>query len=128
MQQPLNDTTYIAEPQEESDFFSETKDLFQSYISDRIALIKLQAAEKLSVTAAAIVSGILLAVFGLFLLAFVSITLGFLLSDWLESYAAGFGIVAGIYLLLIIIIIYFGKSLFGNTITQKIIQSFFKNK
>ena len=128
MQQPLNDTTYTAAPEEENDFFTETKNLFQTYVSDRIALVKLQAVEKLSVTAAAVISGVLLVVFGLFLLIFVSITLGFLFSHWLESYAAGFGIVAGIYLLLILLVVFFGKQLFGNAVTQKIIQSFFKKK
>ena len=128
MQQPLNDTFTTAEPQEEPNFFTETKDLFQSYIGDRLTLVKLQAIEKLSTSAAAIVSGVMLAILGLFLLIFVSITLGFLFSDWLESYAAGFGIVAGIYLLLVLLVVFFGKSLFGNMITKKIIQNFFKKK
>lgn len=128
MQQPLNDTEHIAEPQEMPNFFTETKNLFQSYIGDRIALVKLQAVEKVSTIAASIVTGVLLVLFGLFLLIFVSITLGFLFSGWLDSYAAGFGIVAGIYLLLVLIIVFFGKRLFGNAITQKIIQNFFKKK
>lgn len=126
MQQPLNDTDYIVESDDQPNFFTETKNLFQSYLGDRITLTKLQAVEKLSLTAAAVVSGVLLAVFGLFLLVFVSITLGFLFSDWLESYAAGFGIVAGIYLLLLLLVAFYGKRLFGNAITQKIIQNFFK--
>ncbi len=128
MQQPLSDTNHIAEPQEEPNFFTETKNLFQSYVGDRLTLVKLQMVEKLSVTAAAIISGVLLLVFGLFLLTFISITLGFLFSKWLDSYAAGFGIVAGIYLLLVLLVAFFGKQLFGNAITQKIIQNFFKKK
>ncbi len=128
MQQPLNDTAHAAEPQAKPDFFTETKNLFRSYLDDRLTLVKLQAVEKLSVIGAAIVSGILLVVFVLFLLAFISITLGFLFSNWLHSRAAGFGIVAGIYVLLVLIVVYLGKRLFGNAITKKIIQSFFKKK
>ena len=129
MQQPLNqDTTSFEEAQEEPNFFTQTKERFQAYLGDRIALVKLQAVEKLSVAAAAIISGILLVVFGLFLLIFISITLGFLFSHWLDSYAAGFGIVAGIYLLLVLMVVFLGKKLFGNAVTHKIIQSFFKKK
>ncbi len=129
MQPSLNeDTTYIEEPEEKPDFFAETKDLFQSYISERITLVKMQVAEKVSVTAAGVITGVVLLVLGLFLLIFVSITLGFLFSNWLQSRAAGFGIVAGIYLLLVLIVLFFGKQLFGNAITHKMIQSFFKKK
>src|SRR5579875_2954776 len=129
MQQPLNnDTPHLDDAQEKPNFFAELKDRFQAYVSDRITLVKLQAVEKISVAVAAIISGILLLVFGLFLLIFISITLGFLFSHWLDSYAAGFGIVAGIYLLLILLVIFFGKKLFGNAVTNKLIQNFLKKK
>jgi len=111
-----------------SNFFTDTINLIKQYISDRITLIKLQSIEKVSTIAASIASGITLAVLGLFFLIFFSITLGFLFSYWLNSEIAGFGIVAGIYLLLIIIIVVFGKKIFGNLITKKIIQNSFKKK
>lgn len=129
MQQPLNnDTTHFEDAHEEPNFFTEIKDRFQAYVTDRLTLVKLQAVEKISVAVAAIISGVLLLVFGLFLLIFISITLGFLFSRWLDSYAAGFGIVAGIYLLLILIVAFFGKKLFGNAVTSKLIQNFLKKK
>lgn len=130
MQQQRNDTTTTihTDEQEELSFFEETKELLKSYVGDRIALIKLQGIEKVSTVAAGIASGVTLAVLGLFFLIFFSITLGFLFAHWLNSYAAGFGIVAGIYLLLIVIVVVFGKSIFGSLVTQKIIQNFFKKK
>lgn len=129
MQPSLNeDTTYIEEQEEKPDFFAESKSILQSYINERIALIKLQAVEKISVTAGAVITGVVLFVLALFLLAFISITLGFILSNWLDSRAAGFGIVAGIYLLFVLVVAFFGKQLFGNAITQKMIQTFFKKK
>ena len=124
----IEDAIIEEEPQERPDFFTETKQLFQSYISERTALLKLQVAEKISVTAAAVVSGILLFFLAIFLLIFVSITLGFLFSRLFDNYAAGFGVVAGIYLLLILVVVFFGKSLFGNAVTKKMIESFFKKK
>ena len=132
MQQPLNnnitDAEYAEGSEAQPNFFAETKNLFQSYLGDRFTLVKLQMIEKLSVTAAAVVMGVLLLVFGLFLLVFISITLGFLFSNWLDSYAAGFSVVAGIYLLLVLFVIFYGKRLFGNSVTHKLIQSFFKKK
>jgi hypothetical protein len=117
-----------AEQEPGSNFFSDTIDLIKQYISDRITLIKLQSIEKISTLAASIASGITLALLGLFFLIFLSITLGFLFASWLDSNTAGFGIVAGIYLLLIILIVVFGKKIFGNLITKKIIQNSFKKK
>src|SRR3954453_969712 len=114
--------------EQESDFFTDTINLLKQYISDRITLVKLQSIEKISTLAASIASGVTLAVLGLFFLIFFSITLGFLFASWLDSNTAGFGIVAGIYLLLIIIIVVFGKKIFGNLITKKIIQNSFKKK
>lgn len=117
-----------AEQEAAGNFFTETIDLLKQYFSDRFTLIKLQSIEKISTMAAGIAAGVTLAVLGLFFLIFFSITLGFLFSYWLDSEIAGFGIVAGIYLLLIIIIVAFGKKIFGNLITKKIIQNSFKKK
>src|SRR3954471_18195492 len=114
--------------EQESNFFTDTINLLKQYINDRITLIKLQSIEKISTLAASIAAGVTLALLGLFFLIFFSITLGFLFASWLDSNTAGFGIVAGIYLLLIIIIVVFGKKIFGNLITKKIIQNSFKKK
>lgn len=122
------DATQAAGTEPESNFFTDTINLLKQYISDRITLVKLQSIEKVSTFAAGIASGVTLAVLGLFFLVFLSITLGFLFASWLDSNTAGFGIVAGIYLLLIIIIVVFGKKIFGNLITKKIIQNSFKKK
>src|SRR5436305_5980914 len=92
----------------ESNFFTDTINLLKQYISDRITLIKLQSIEKVSTLAASIASGVILAVLGLFFLIFFSITLGFLFASWLHSNTAGFGIVAGIYVLLLLLIVLAG--------------------
>jgi hypothetical protein len=128
-QEPKAEQDAFAEQgQSAGNFFTDTIDLIKQYINNRITLIKLQSIEKISTLAASIASGVILAVLGLFFLIFLSITLGFLFSNWLDSRTAGFGIVAGIYLLLIIIIVVFGKKIFGNLITKKIIQNSFKKK
>lgn len=116
------------EHKQQPNFFGDTIDMLKQYAGDRITLIKLQSIEKIATISAAIASGVMLALLGLFFLIFGSITLGFFLSGLLDSNTAGFGIVAGIYLLLIIIIVVFGKKIFGNMVTKKIIQNSFKKK
>lgn len=128
MQPSLNDTMQTEEPKETPNFFTDTKNLFQSYLGDRFTLIKLQAVEKISVIAAAVVSGVVLFILGLFFLIALTVMLGFLFGHLVDSNWLGFAIVAGIYLLLILIVVFFGKKLFGNAITHKLIQSFLKKK
>lgn len=128
MQPSLNDTAQAEEPKEKPNFFTDTKNLFQSYLGDRFALIKLQAVEKVSTITAAVISGVIIAVLGLFFLIALTVMLGFLFGEIVNSIWLGFAIVAGIYLLLILIVAFFGKKLFGNAITHKMIQSFLKKK
>lgn len=127
MQQQPNYIDHTMVEQKEN-FFTETKESVKQYINDRILLIKLQAIKKVSSLGGSIVSAVLMLIVGLFLLVFVSITLGFFLSSLLHNYTAGFGIVAGIYLILFIIILTAGKKIVGNKITESIIQNSFKKK
>ena len=128
MQPSLNDTVHMEEPKEKPNFFTETKNLFQSYVGDRFTLVKLQAVEKVSVIAAAVISGVVLFILALFFLVSLTVMLGLLFGKLVDSAWLGFAIVTGIYLLLILIVVFFGKKLFGNAITHKLIQSFLKKK
>lgn len=128
MQPSLNDTMQTEEPKEKPNFFSETKNLFQTYVGDRFTLIKLQAVEKISVITAAVVSGVVLFILAIFFLISLTIMLGLLFGKLLHDNWLGFAVVTGIYLLLILIVVFFGKKLFGNAITHKLIQSFLKKK
>lgn len=116
------------EEQEKPNFFTDTKNLFQSYLGDRFTLVKLQAVEKVSVVAAAVVSAVVLFILVLFFLISLTIMLGLLFGKLLHDNWLGFAVVTGIYLLLILIVAFFGKKLFGNAITHKLIQSFLKKK
>lgn len=128
MQPSLSDTMPTEEPKEKPNFFTDTKNLLQSYLDDRFTLIKLQAVEKISTITAAIISGVIIALLGLFFLIAFTVMLGFLFGQLVDSVWLGFAIVAGIYLLLILVVAFFGKKLFGNAITHKMIQSFLKKK
>ena len=72
------------------------------YIDTRIDLVRLEAQEKAKVAFVGAAHGITLAVIGLFALIFLSVFAGLALNAALDSSFWGFGIVAGIYLLLLI--------------------------
>ena len=78
-------------------------ELLKEYIAKRIDLLKLEAAEKTSVTMGTIAFFIIIATFGIFFLLMVNMGLGFLLGHFLNNYAYGLLIMSGFYLLLIIV-------------------------
>ena len=72
------------------------------YIDTRIDLVRLEAQEKAKIAFVGAAHGITLAVIGLFALIFLSVFAGLALNAALSSSFWGFGIVAGIYLALLI--------------------------
>jgi hypothetical protein len=109
-------------------FFTTAKTVFKDYIEDRKALLKLQAAEKISSAAAGAVSGVLLAFIGLFILVFLSITGGFFFGSLTGSNTYGFAIITGIYILLFILILVLKKTVIEKKIIEKTLSGFFGPK
>jgi membrane protein YdbS with pleckstrin-like domain len=107
---------------EEQDFFKDTKQKLQQYMQQRILLFRLQATEKVSHVASAIITSVLITVVGLFLLVFASITAGFWLADITGSLIAGFGIVALFYFIVFLFIIIFLRKMLQNLFINKLIR------
>lgn len=76
----------------------------QDYLDTRVEYAKLSILEKTSKMFADLITNAAVIVCFILAFLFASITLALYLSDVLGSYAAGFGCVAGIYLLLSIIV------------------------
>lgn len=106
-------------------FFEETQDLLESYLSNRVKLVKLQLAEKSARVTTLLAAGLIIAFLGFFVLLFTSIMLGYFFSEKLHSQFYGFGIVAGVYLLLLLLVIVFRKALLDQLIFRKIITILF---
>lgn len=85
--------------------FRELKDDVSMYAELKLELIKLNAYERISKVIAVLSYGLLLSALIFITLLFAMLALGFLLSTWIKSMAAGFGIVAAIYLLQIAILV-----------------------
>lgn len=97
-------------------------DILKDYASKRIDLLKMEATEKSSITAGIVAIVVMLVVFGLFFIILLNIGLGFLIGSFLGNYAYGILIMAGIYLLLMIIVLLSAKSI-KNFVANKIIKS-----
>lgn len=107
---------------EEQDFFKDTKQKLQQYVQQRILLLRLQATEKVSRIASAVITSVLIVVIGLFLLIFASITAGLWLGSITGSLITGFGIVALFYFIVFLFILIFLKKILQNLFINKLIR------
>jgi uncharacterized membrane protein YqjE len=75
------------------------------YLDTRIDLVRLEIQQKVSAALVGTIHGVTLAVLGMFFLIFLSVFVGLALNDAMDSEFWGFGIVAGFYLLLLILVL-----------------------
>lgn len=92
-------------------FFSNYKDLLVDYAEKRIELAKLEAIEKTAIVGGLSASFLLIILLGFMSLMFVSVMLGFLLADLSGSMLKGFSLLALFYLVLLIMVIIFRRSI-----------------
>ncbi|MBH1959869.1 MAG: phage holin family protein [Flavobacteriia bacterium] len=97
-------------------------DLVKEYAEKRLDLLKMEAAEKSSVTAGTFTFLAIAVVAGLFFLILFNIGLGLLIGSYLGNYAYGLLIMAGFYLL-IILIVFLARNSIKNAVANKIIKS-----
>lgn len=112
---------------QQQDFFGDTKIALQQYVEERLQLIKLQATKTLSKTASAIIAGILIFIFSFFVLLFISIMGGFYFAELTGSNYIGFGIIAGFYILIVILIIILKKPVLDKILIKGLVSAFFSN-
>ena len=75
------------------------------YLDTRIDLVRLELQQKVSAMLVGTIHGVALAMLGLLFIIFVSIFAGLALNSALNSTFWGFGVVAGIYLLLLVLLL-----------------------
>ena len=75
------------------------------YLDTRIDLVRLELQQKVSSAVVGTIHGVTLALLGLLFVIFVSIFAGLALNHALDSDYWGFGIVAGFYLLLLVLVL-----------------------
>ena len=97
-------------------------DLVKEYASKRMDLLKMEATEKSSLTAGTITYLAIAAVAALFFIILLNIGLGLLIGFYLGNYTYGLLIMAGFYLLILIIVLLARNSI-KNGIANKIIKA-----
>ena len=110
--------------QQQENFFIESKKALEKYVQDKLLLLKLQTAEKVSRLTAIIISLLLIALFSFFILLFISMMAGYYFAALTGSTYVGFGIVALLYIILLTVIILFRKKLIEKTVTKIVIKIF----
>src|ERR1044072_9050348 len=108
------------------DFFEDTYSLFTSYVEDRILLLKIQAAEKSGRLFSALVTLAVVALFVFFILFFISMMRGYYFAELTGSTFYGFSIIAGIYILLLLIFLLLNKTIISRRIMNMVIRIFFE--
>lgn len=98
-----------------------TEDL-KEYIRINLEITKLSIVEKTAVVTAGLMSGIAIGCIGLLTLIFTSIGAALFLSGHSAANYAGFVIVAGVYMLLLLIAVLFKNLLFINPLKNTIIR------
>jgi Putative Actinobacterial Holin-X, holin superfamily III len=114
------------EEQKES-FFSAAQQDVASYVNARLLLMKLQAAEKSSKVIALLTSVLIIGLLGFFVLLFVSIMLGYFFAEKTGSLFYGFGIVTGIYILLLVVLLALRKNKLEKFVANSMVKVLFDN-
>ncbi|CAN5337670.1 hypothetical protein BH23BAC2_BH23BAC2_03310 [soil metagenome] len=105
----------------------ELKEHIKAYKESTSQYVKLTIYSKVVKGAISLISGLFIGFVGLIALLFVSVAVAIALSNVLDSPSAGFFIVGGFYILLIVLFFLFGKKMLQKTILLKTSRNFFKD-
>ncbi|MVN20135.1 phage holin family protein [Mucilaginibacter arboris] len=99
----------------------------KEYIETRIKLLKYKVIDQATGIAANVVAYAIIAVLGLFILLFFSVTLALLFGSLLGSYWAGFGCITLLYIILAILVLVLKAKYIEAPLIGFFITKFFKN-
>lgn len=108
----------MKESEKVKELFSASKE----YIENRIALFKLEAIEELSDNASVFYAYAIITIFSAFFTFLASIFVALYISIRVDDYLIGFGSVVGGYLLLLILLVLFRRSLLVLPLQNRIIK------
>ena len=113
---------------EVDDIKDKAKDLtghITDYVETFYKLSVVKATDKATSIGSSLITGLALAIFGFFILIFGGIALGFWLGDLLQSRALGFAIIAGFFLLLLVIVVALRKQIVFPYFRDRLIRKFY---
>jgi hypothetical protein len=109
-------------------YFSDLKQDVQSYINDRILLVKLQAVKSAAAAGGMATVAVVILFLSFFFLLFSGLTLGFWLAYLLNSPVGAFAIVLGFYILIVVLLIVLRKKILPEWVTKKMIKNILGTK
>ncbi len=107
-------------------FFDDIKDAFEAHIDARVSLLQMDATEKVSKLVSVLAFSFLAGSLFFFVLLFIGIMAGYYFASLTQNLVTGFGIVAGIYFVLIILLMMFRKKL-ATTVMNLTVKTIFDN-
>lgn len=113
---------------EENSPIEDLNENLKEYLSTRYDLMVLKASEKVSVIGSIATVSVVLGIFLILFILFVSVSAGFFLSQLTGSYATGFLLLSSIFLLLFILVFMVRKKWIIEPIKNKLIRAMFDDK
>ncbi len=113
--------------EESTSLFDCLKQAIKQLLGDRLLLAKMETAEKVSILAARLVFLLAASMVLFFVLLFVSIMGGYYFAQITGSLFIGFAILAGIYLLLLVLLLTVGRKWIFTKIESFIITTIFND-
>ncbi|WP_343667387.1 hypothetical protein [Chitinophaga sp.] len=105
-----------------SNYFNQTGKVAKEYLETRLDLIKLQAAGKLSKALGLFFSLILAFLLFFFVVVFLGMVVGFWIGEMTNSYTIGFSCSAGLFIFLLLIILWFREPLIQRPLSNMLIK------
>lgn len=112
-------------PTEQPNFFEETQDLVESYVNNRLKLLKLQTAEKSSRLITLLFAGLVVGMLSFFILLFLSIMAAYYFAEKFHSQFYGFGMVALLYIILLVVALYLRKKFLDTYVFGRVVKILF---
>ncbi len=112
----------MASTEDIGSFLQENKDVIRDYVDTRTELFKLQAVRMTARTVSLLAVVGMVTMLALLVVFFLGMSLSYWLSDLLHSQTAGFGITGALFVVLLVLVVLFRKSLFLNSLTRAIIR------
>ena len=100
--------------------------ILKDYLENHVELLRLDATEKTLKIIGVSVPLLIMTIMGSFFIILLNIGLALMIGKWIDSYALGFFILSGFYLL-IMILAYFFRNNIKDAIRDKAIEAFFND-
>jgi len=111
----------------DSSFFTQYKERIEQYVQNRLRLIQLQITQKVAEVSSSITWWLLIAMVVFFLMISLSIMLGYYFAQLTGSVPLGFACLSGIYLVMLLLLFAFRKSI-RKKVKDSVIQSMLDTK